>query len=350
MDSTLPMLRGARARWMPVAAALLPLLAACTDRSPLLPVTPAGREPMAAAVCTVNVREGSMVCTDARRLAGNTALRADKILGGQETYVRLTSANTTYDGDTDVLSTDVTVQNLLQKTIGVDSTSAVVGVRVFFNQKPTVTSGSGTVTLTNADGLDTFTGSNQPYYTYAQSIEPYQVSSSRNWRFNVPETALVFVFTVYVSAPLSDYSGSLLGPVWKGSGDGVWSNTANWEGGAVPDAASTVAIPADSLLSGSSSPTLDADRELKNLRVGYGSSVGLGGFTLTAWGNVDAVGALNGGTLHMRGGSAQLGGTVSGLQVSGGVQLQKATAASGSVSVQDGALTVKDQTLTISVP
>ncbi len=349
MHSTLPMLRAARARRMAVAAALLPLLAACTDRNPLLPVMPTAPEPVAAAECTVNVREQSVVCVNVRP-AGSSAVRADKILGGQDPYVRLTSSNTTNDGGTDVLSTYVTVQNLLQKTIGVDSTSAVVGVRVFFDQKPTVTSGSGTVTLANADGLDTFTGSNQPYYSYAQSIEPFQVSSSRNWRFNVPESALVFVFSVYVSAPLSDYSGALLGPVWTGNGDGVWSNAANWQGGAVPDSASTVAIPADSLLTGSNSASLDADRILTNLRVGYGSSVALNGHTLSAKGNVDAVGALTGGTLHMRGGSAMLGGTVSGLQVSGGVQLQKATTASGSVAVQDGALSVKDQTLTISIP
>lgn len=349
MHSTLPMLRAARARRMAVAAALLPLLAACTDRNPLLPVTPTAPEPVAAAECTVNVRQQSVVCVDVRP-AGSPAVRADKILGGQDTYVRLASANTTYDGGTDVLSTYVTVQNLLQKTIGVDSTSAVVGVRVFFDQKPTVTSGSGTVTLANADGLDTFTGSNQPYYTYAQSIEPYQVSSSRNWRFNVPETALVFVFTVYVSAPLSDYSGALLGPVWTGSGDGVWSNAANWQGGAVPDSASTVAIPADSLLTGNNSATLDANGVLSNLRVGYGSSVGLGGFTLTAWGNVDAVGALNGGTLWMRGSGARLGGTVNAVKVTGSVALQKSTAASGAVTVQDGTLSVTDQALSISIP
>ncbi|HEU4560125.1 MAG TPA: hypothetical protein VFS20_19905 [Longimicrobium sp.] len=340
--------RAASARRMAVAAALLPLLAACTDRSPLLPVVSTPAERVAAAECTVNVREQSVVCVDVRP-AGSSAVRADRILGGQDTYVRLTSSNTTYDGDTDVLSTYVTVQNLLQKTIGVDSTSAVVGVRVFFDQKPTVTSGSGTVTLANADGLDLFTGSNQPYYTYAQSIEPYQVSSSRNWRFNVPESALVFVFTVYVSAPLSDYSGALLGPVWTGSGDGAWSNAANWEGGAVPDSASTVAIPGASVVTGTG-PTLDTDGALSNLRVGSGSSLAMDGHTLTAWGNVDAIGALTGGTLRMRGGSALLGGQVSGLQVSGGVQLQKATTASGSVSVQDGALSVKDQTLTISVP
>jgi hypothetical protein len=342
------MLRGARARRTALAAALLPLLAACTDRSPLLPVAPTAPQPVAAAECTVNVHQQSVVCVDVRP-AGSSAVRADKILGGQDTYVRLASSGTTYDGDTDVLSTYVTVQNLLQKTIGVDSANAVVGVRVFFDQKPTVTSGSGTVTLANADGLETFTSSNQAYYTYAQSIEPFQVSSSRNWRFNVPESALVFVFTVYVSAPLSDYTGELRGPVWTGGGDGFWSNAANWQGGAVPDSASTVAIPADALISGAG-PTLDTNGAVSHLRVGSGSSLALNGHTLTAWGNVDAVGALTGGTLRMRGGSALLGGQVSGVQVTGGVQLQKATTASGSVSVQEGALLVKDQTLTISVP
>ncbi|HET7229940.1 MAG TPA: hypothetical protein VFJ16_08065 [Longimicrobium sp.] len=330
-------------------AAALPLLAACSDRGITLPAVPAAPAPIAAALCTVSVAEQSMVCTDAQRSPASGA-RADKILGGQEVYVRLTSSGTSYDGGTEILSTNVTVQNLLRQTMGVDSTAAVVGVRVFFQQNPTVTVGSGEVTLVNPDATDgTFTATNQPYYLYNQAITPYEISAARNWLFNVPPTATKFVFTVYVSAPLASYTGTLLDHVWTGATSSDWSTAGNWNLGTVPDSGSTVSIPADSLLASHTMPVLSADVALTNLRVGYGSTLGLSGHTLVAWGNVDGVGTVSGGTVWSRGTAALLGGNLASVQVSGSAALQKSTVTSGAVSVT-GTLAVKDQALSIQIP
>jgi len=350
MPPTPPALRRARVRpgraWL---AALLPLLAACADRSLTLPAVPAAPAPMAAAECTVSVADASMVCTDARRPSGSGA-RADKILGGQEVYVRLTSTSGVYDSGTHILSTSVTVQNLLRQTMGVDSTSAVLGVKVFFDQQPVLVSGSGNVSVyNNGDGLETFTAGNQPYYLYNQAIKPFEVSSARTWMFSVDPGVTVFRFTVYVSAPLADYSGTLLDHVWEGDVGTDWQASGNWNLNTVPDSGSTVSVPADSLLASHTMPVLSADGVLTNLRVGYASTLNLNSHTLVAWGNVDAVGTLSGGTLWSRGSGALLGGNLGTVLVSGSASLQKATATSGAVSVT-GSLAVKDQPLTIKIP
>ncbi|HET7462425.1 MAG TPA: hypothetical protein VFJ82_14325 [Longimicrobium sp.] len=331
-------------------AAALPLLAACADRSITLPATPpAAPAPLAAAECTVTVADASMVCTDARR-PSPPGVRADKILGGQDVYVRLTSTSGVYDSGTQILSSNVTVQNLLRQTMGVDSTSAVLGVRVFFQQQPVRISGTGNVSVyNNGDGLETFTAGNQPYYLYNQAITPYQISSARTWQFSVDPGVTVFRFTVYVSAPLADYSGTLLDHVWEGDVSTDWQTSGNWNLNSVPDSGSTVSVPADSLLASHTMPVLSADGALTNLRVGYASTLNLNSHTLVAWGNVDAVGAISGGTLWSRGSGALLGGKLSAVQVSGSASLQKATVTSGAVSVT-GSLAVKDQALSIQVP
>jgi hypothetical protein len=138
--------------------------------------------------------------------------------------------------------------------------------------------------------------------------------------------------------------------VWKGTASSSFEDGANWAKGVAPDSASVVAIPADSLLASHTQPTLGADARLTHLRVGYGSSLGLNGFTLTAWGNVDAVGAMTDGTLWLRGSDALLGGTVDALRVTGSAKLQRSTAATGAVSVSEGTLTVTDRVLSVHVP
>jgi hypothetical protein len=154
---------------------------------------------------------------------------------------------------------------------------------------------------------------------------------------------------VYVSAPVVDESASLLDKVWTGSVSSDWSVAGNWAGGVVPDSASTVSIPADSLLASHVSPVLTGSVFFTNLRVGFGSTLGLAGFTATAYGNVDAVGAISGGTLRMAGSGVLAGGSLSAVEVTGSAKLQRAVVASGAVSVT-GSLSVKDQALNISIP
>ena len=139
-------------------ALALPLLAACADRSPLLPAPPpelpAGSVGMLE--CTVNVPEQQMSCVP---VVPQGAARGAKLLGGQDKYVKLASSGTAYDGGTQIFSSNVTVQNLLQQSIGTTDGSTVTGVDVFFAAGPTVTSGGAgsSVAVFNYDGTGPLT-------------------------------------------------------------------------------------------------------------------------------------------------------------------------------------------------
>jgi hypothetical protein len=324
----------------------LPLAAACSDRSLTLPPAeplpvPPGMQVMQ---CTVNVAERRMSCVE----APTGGPRAAKILGGQDKYVKLASFGTSYDGGSQILQSNVTVQNLLQQNIGTVDGNAVTGVDVFF-MALAVTSGPGSVDLANEDGTGTFTASNQPYFHYNEIISPYQISAAKNWQFQITGTVETFSFTVAVNAPVANEGATLLDKVWDGETSTNFQLGSNWDGGVAPDSASTVSIPSDSLLVSPNMPVLTANAFLTNLRVGYQSTLGLAGFTATAYGNVDAVGTISGGTLRVAGSGVVVGGNLSATEVTGNAALQRSTTASGAVSVT-GSLTVKDQVLNISIP
>jgi DNA/RNA endonuclease G (NUC1) len=197
------------ARWRPLPAAGLALLAllsaaACTDRVPLAPATPEPETPAGAARldCAVDVRAGSVSC-GAPGTAGGGARRA--VVGGQGVLVRLASANLQTDAVAGTVSVDVTVQNLMDQAMGTRDgiNPAPEGVRVFFHSGPTVTEGTGQVTVANPTGTADFTGSVQPYFQYGQVIAPNAVSAPLAWVWNVPATVDRFVFSVYVAAPLA---------------------------------------------------------------------------------------------------------------------------------------------------
>jgi hypothetical protein len=330
------------------AGAALVLLAACTDRQ-VLP-TAAGPTPPAGSVgmvtCSVNVKEQTMSCSTARA----SGPRGDRIIGGQDVYVKLSSSGTTYDSGTQILSSNVVVQNLADRAMGTPDGVTVSGVKVFFNAGPTVTSGSGSVSLFNPDGTDgTFLSTNQSYYTYSEILTPYEISQAKSWQFSVDPTVGSFTFTVYVSAPLPNENDPLVDKVWTGAVDSVWSTAGNWQGGVVPDSSSVVAVPPDSLLASHRAPKLTADADVAYLRVGYGNTMDLAGFTLRVRGNADAVGAVANGTLWESGTGALVRGTFNAMQVTGSAALQGTVKATGAVSVT-GSLSVKDQVMSIQLP
>jgi hypothetical protein len=327
-----------------VLAALLalPLAAACTDQ----PLVPAPADDPAAGMarveCTVDVRAGTLRCAQAASTGGASL---DRIVGGQETYLRLASSGAQYDGGTEEFRIDVTVQNLTMQTIGTPDGVTVEGMKVFFATGPT-----NGVLVANATGTDLFLGGPAPYFLYPQMLEPYEISDAATWVFDVSSGASSFSFTVYVSTPMTDESGPMLDAVWDGSEGSAWEVGGNWTDGVAPDSASTVAVPVDSLLGGAPHPVLAADAQVTNVRVGYLSTIDLAGYTLTAWGNVDAPGAIQNGTLRMGGTGALVGGTLPSLRVTGSARLQSAVRTTGAVSIQDGSLNVADRPLSIQIP
>jgi hypothetical protein len=330
-------------------AAALATLAACSEpiaptRHDIPSLDPAASTVMA--TCKVDVKALTMTCDETRPLS-NTPGRATVILGGQDSYLKLASSGTTYNTGTEIFSSDVTVQNLVKRIIGTTDGFTVSGVKVFFQSGPTVTGGTGIVTVANPDGNDTFTGAGQPYFLYNQMIDSYEISSARKWQFSVPSTVSTFTFAVLVQTSMADESVSFLDRVWSGAADSLWTNAANWSGG-VPVDSSTVGVPPASMLGSGSMPALTGNVTVLNLRVAAASSLHLGGFTMTVGKNLDATGTISNGIVRMTGSSALLGGNVDKLEISGAAKLQRATNASGAVSIT-GSLNAPDRALTISI-
>lgn len=329
-------------------ALLLSLLAgACVDGTPLSPSIEDG--PFAGIPvlqCVADVRAEQMDCSPVEQATVNQSIAANRLLGGQDIYVRLANDGIRYDAGAEIFYTDVTVQNLLQKPIGTTDGTTVSGVRVFFASGPNLSGvGSGEVTVRNEDGEDFFTAAGQEYFLYPQILQPYQISNAKTWQFNAPATAPRFSFIVYVATSQSPSDVALppLDRVWTGlvSG-GDWTTAGNWSGGVPPDSGSVVSVPRSSLMQGTHMPVLAADAQLTALAMGTGSSMSLGGHVLTAWGTVDLAGTMSSGTLRMRGNGAFLRGTVPALEViADDVVLQGAATATGPVTIS-GELTLSN--------
>src|SRR5437867_1569558 len=147
--------------------ALLQLFTACSDRQVAGPrVTPVltGR----VLNCAADVAARTLSCTapPASSVESGRGISGDLVLGGQGTYVALRSSAVSYNAGTSTFQADVTVQNLTALPMGTSDGSTVTGVKVFFHSGPTVTSGTGTVTVAHPDGMGTFTGMEQPFFLY----------------------------------------------------------------------------------------------------------------------------------------------------------------------------------------
>jgi len=184
-----------------LALAALSSLAACSDRSPT--ASPPAAEPRVtfAYDCSVTVATGEMRCAQPRVQGG---WRGDIFLGGG--YVQLSSRNVSATSTS--YTFEVAVRNLIPQKIGTTDGSTLDsnGIRAFFSTGPTVTSGTGAVTVV-PDGFATFTASGQPYYQYNQILANNEQSSWKTWTFAFPPTVTAFSFGLLVSVPVQFPSG-----------------------------------------------------------------------------------------------------------------------------------------------
>ncbi len=207
-------LRSHRRAGLSRGVALVSLLlaaAACGDRGdpvtvpPPVPVAPRSPALLAAVQCTADRRAASLRCGQGALPA---AARGYVIVGGQHQYVELTSSNSAYNAGTGAFTFDVSVQNLIPQPLGTTdgTTPDPSGVRVVFHSGPTVTAGTGTVTVAG-DGVGTFTAAGQPYYQYAGAslgadgiLSPNEPSADRTWTLSMPASVTTFTFQLYVVA------------------------------------------------------------------------------------------------------------------------------------------------------
>lgn len=186
----------------------LALAAACTDVAgpdPLI-TAPSTKETVAAIQCAVQVDAGSMRCGAPQ--PGGGAL-GDLIVGGQGTYVNVRSGQASYDSLDQVFTIPVTLQNLLGQPVGTEDGVTPTGIRIFFAAPPNVSSGTGSVELTNPDGTTLFTTAGQDFFLYPEILAPYERTSPRPWTWSVPRSVKGFTFTVLVAARVPNQGGVL---------------------------------------------------------------------------------------------------------------------------------------------
>jgi len=189
---------------------------ACTDRSnPAGPgpgddpggASPGNAIPLALLDCSASLSGLTVSCRPADPPA--TGARADIIYGNQNTFVVSTTSSVNYNAATHKFTFNLNIRNLLRQAIGTTDgiTADPSGVKVFFVQPPTATSGSGVIAIDNADGVATFTATNQSFYRYVELIDSYDVSANKLWQFDVPATVASFEFKLLLSSPVQFPTG-----------------------------------------------------------------------------------------------------------------------------------------------
>lgn len=170
---------------------------------------PPGDPGLQAISCVADLVQSTLQCGSATGL--RAAASGPLTIGGQGTYVHLTSGGTAYNSGTQIFTTTVTLENLLAGPLGTGD--GVVpdpnGIEVFFHAGPSITGGSGSVSVANPDGVGSFTGPSQPFYRYAGNLPGGATSSGKTWNFSVTSSVTTFTFQVYVRAQVPQPAGIL---------------------------------------------------------------------------------------------------------------------------------------------
>jgi hypothetical protein len=223
-------------------------LAACSESSQPTAVIPtpigANEAVVAQLTCRVDAIASTMSCVPAGPAAA-AGRSSDLILGGQNTYVKMTSTSVVTDPGVSVTA-DVTVQNLTNQpwNTGDGTTVDTAGVKVFFQTLPT-----SPVVISNPTDSAVFTGSSkQPYFKYSgttllssdQILKSGETSGVINWNFQLNGQS-TFSFGVLIVAKMPDETGSLrwvrdttskatsggyLLSTWGASATDVWASGA----------------------------------------------------------------------------------------------------------------------------
>jgi hypothetical protein len=149
--------------------------------------------------CIADLRSGTLNCSEAQPALPNGVHAA--LLG--QNQIKMASANVNYDTLTLIYSFNATVQNLLSYSIGTPDGSTKTGVKAYFETGPTATAfyapyTSGTVSVHNEDGVQSFTKPQQPYFYYDTILAPQQITQPKRWELLVPRSVSRFSFTVRV--------------------------------------------------------------------------------------------------------------------------------------------------------
>lgn len=179
------------------------VITACTDSAPtgLVDAEPIDKPSATVAVNCTGSRISKTVSCGEQLPTGLSA----GIIGGQNTYMKVTTTNVSYDAGTQTFRFDATIQNLINESIGsvVEGVADPAGTMVFFTSGPTVTGGSGVISVGNSDGTATFTGPSQPYFTYTGILAKDEVSAAKTWELSMPTSVTSFTFNLLIQTEVA---------------------------------------------------------------------------------------------------------------------------------------------------
>jgi alpha-tubulin suppressor-like RCC1 family protein len=210
-------------RWSLFACAATGVLAGCSQDALVAPKAAHTPPYLAVAIsCTANITQRQTTCgqlatgtgattreaftavqrAEAARLTTPSAgVRSDvAIIGGQGVYVLINWTNSTLSGST--YSQTATVQDLTTQPFGTTDgvTADPLGIEVFFDSLPTVTSGSGSVTVANGQRPTPFLSGQPavPYFQYPGLLPSNATTAPVTWQFTFSGTVNQFQYLVYV--------------------------------------------------------------------------------------------------------------------------------------------------------
>jgi hypothetical protein len=180
------------------------ILAACSDSDPL-----ARTEPKAAVVapaaaylrCTADVQAGTVSCREVAPVPGPGGALASHYIYYQSAPHALVVQND-YTASSTNVEFDLRVVNLVPQPIGTDDgvTLHSRGVRLFFWSNPTVTDGTGSVSIVEPSASGSFTGSNQKFHQWNEIVPSQDTTvAEKHYNFAITGTVNAFEFTFGIS-------------------------------------------------------------------------------------------------------------------------------------------------------
>jgi hypothetical protein len=183
---------------------------------------------------TIDLRTGALEFTPLPAVSASPLGLSRAVYGDQNVLTRLYNTAVAVDSvsvpGTRTWSGNVGLQNLTSHFIGDEQTGAtpteIMGVFVFFNSTPTVTSPipcpGCTVTINQSDGSGNFTAPGQRYSWWGERIAAGDTTRTRKlWSFSAPSQVRTFSFTV------------LVGAAWPAPDETRWKVTLNND--SIPD-------------------------------------------------------------------------------------------------------------------
>ena len=259
-------------------------MSACQQDTPTEPgATPSTQAPdkidrstiLTALECSADVPARQVTCGTLgdRTPKAGAAGQPNIIIGGQGVYVTVTTSDVNYDAGTGAFTFNTTIRNLIPQPMGTKDTIPPIdtqdpkGVRAFFSSGPTVTGGTGAISVV-PDGVDIFTAPDQPYYQYLTILDQFEVTSPKTWQLNMPATVTSFTFVLLVSAEVPRPDGYIDLQVGSGTVTPPTDKVATW---VVRNANGTVAANQNIMTWSSSDTTratVDASGNVNPLRAG----------------------------------------------------------------------------------